>query len=322
MKTYNLVSYCNLLTEKEDRKLETIKRVVSISDNVLLDCGAFSLFTKKVVDRHYKKITIENYISFVKQIINSGIEDKIRYIHFDYVNNEDPDYIKKSNRGYEIMTSEGLNPVPVFRVNDNFKTLDKWFNKDNDLISIAGLVYMKNSIRLSYLKSLKKRYGKLCNKFHLLGYADIKGIEYLRPYSADSTSWSDPTFFYYKKSRLKYRYSKGHKNIRHNYKIKIMKLKSIIPKNIWNEIDNIIFKNNRFISHNPDIELRYLSIILFIKILTERKIIHSLGVKTYFVTGKPTYDYAKINKEASDFMFKLKLENCLFLNKEISRTLK
>ena len=194
-------------------------------DNILIDSGAFTLRNAKCKENH---ITIENYMKYchhLETLKKDGIA--INYFHFDYLNNRDPDYIKKSNKNFDIMKAEGLSPIPCFRKNDSFKTIDKWLETE-PLISIGGLVRIPNNIKFNFLKKLKDRYGENCNRFHLLGYGDFNMLEKISPYSSDSCNFANVHIYFYKKRNQTY----------------INFLHSVIPSNIYNELYKIYDKNN------------------------------------------------------------------------------
>ena len=158
----------------------------------MIDSGAF---TKKVNRKNNKFdfVTLENYIKFCHLLKSVKFKYPIKYIHFDYMDRTNPNYITISNKNFDIMTQNGLHPIPCFRANDSFKTLDKWLNTEK-LISIGGLVRLKN--KNTFLNALFKRYKNHMKRFHLLGVGNYQTIKRLKPYSCDSTALINPQHYY------------------------------------------------------------------------------------------------------------------------------
>ena len=316
MKNYNLISYAPLLKRK-DIMFKVIEKVLSISDYVFIDCGAFSLFNRKQITGHFKEITIQNYIKFCKQVENKGYKN-IRYIHFDFLDCTDSQYIEKSNKNYDIMIRAGLNPIPVFRVHDTFKRLDDWLTNGCDIICIAGLASKEKAFKTYYIKALKKRFGDLCSHFHLLGYSNTQGLKYVKPYSADSSVWSNARVYYDKKNTFQFKRKDGKIDSRkQGFAIKIMSIKNRIDKKVWSDLDSILFDNKHgvFVSKDPTIQLRYLSIITALKTIAQRKIIQSFGVKPFFVSGNEIVLTCLVNKDFSRVAKKISLKKCYEIEK-------
>ena len=308
MKNFNLISWTNLLAQGPKSTFNIIDSVRGISSELFIDSGVFSLLNRDKVEKHYKELTIENYIAFAREL-ESKKWHNVRYIHFDYLDDRDPDYIKKSNKNFDIMKAEGLSPIPVFRAHDQFKQLNWWLEKGEPVICIAGFVGKEKKIKENYIFTLRKHYGNLCKRFHLLGYGHFEGLKYIRPYSSDCTSWSDPTMAYYAKQRI---------IKKKNWQDRVALIKQDIPKKVWDGCESAIMDNSFFISKKTgDIKLQYITIIKVLRQLIERKELQRLEIRPFIVTGKPPMTIAKVNKTLTDFGNTISQDDCDSIRKAI-----
>ncbi|MCY3854236.1 MAG: hypothetical protein OXF77_03065 [Thaumarchaeota archaeon] len=109
--------------------------------------------------------------------------------------------IKKSNENYDIMLSNGLKPMPVYRKWDTLKTLDRWLDSDVRVIGIGSTVGDRKKIR--FFRTLKKRYGSQVKRFHLLGVGQEHILREIKPQSSDSSTYTSPAVSYFRYRKFK-----------------------------------------------------------------------------------------------------------------------
>ena len=143
----HLESYWALKDKKNNIETWTIIDDLK-NNNIFLDSGAYSAFTKKVV------IDIQEYISFIKRYK----EHLTVYSVLDVVG--DPSGTWKNQM---IMEKAGLEPLPCFHYGENLKYLKKYID-NYEYISLGGMVpispkslqiWLDKIFTKSFLKSAK-----------------------------------------------------------------------------------------------------------------------------------------------------------------------
>lgn len=167
MKLNSLVSYAYFNTEKQFYRIKEAS-----GGNILMDSGAFTAFTKG------KEIPLDEYITFMKSV---G-KDCDNYFVLDVIGNPEKTY-----NNYRTMLDADLSPVPIFTVGDDYEMIDKYY-ETSDVLGFGGLVGKSQANLLPYLKRIKK-YVK-GRKIHLLGVSNPVILEFMRPYSSDSSSYA------------------------------------------------------------------------------------------------------------------------------------
>ena len=243
---------------------------------LIVDSGAFSLI--KNHSKRFDFLNIESYMDYCFEIEKlkkkeNGI--KIEYIAFDYGNQKDKDYIKKSNKNFDIMKERGLNPVPVFRASDHTRTIDKWIEKE-PVICIGGLVGMPNNLKTNLFINLKKRYGKKSKRFHLLGMGRLPTLFYFKPRSCDNSFYSS-LFKCYKK---KYTIMKNPKAVK-----EILNRKRLLPAYLFDYVSENIKKNGMQPSYGTH-PMKILSAFDLIRSVSIWIILESKRIDFYCVMGK------------------------------------
>lgn len=149
-----------------------VERIKNNRDDIrlLIDSGAFTDWKAGKVS------SVEDYMKF----LDSLPIKPWRYFVLDKIG--DPEGTRKN---YEIMKSNGFNPVPIFTRGTDLSELDSFY-EDSDLVGIGGLVGTNNS--RGYLKYVVER-----NKgrpLHWLGVTEPRIVNAMKPYSCDSSAWS------------------------------------------------------------------------------------------------------------------------------------
>jgi len=170
---HRMWSYFSLITEagmKPNKKLAV---------DLFLDSGAFSAWAQKT------EIDISDYIAFVKKYQRYITV----YANLDVIG--DPEATWKNQ---EIMEKAGLNPLPVYHLEDDVSYLERCI-KEYEYFCIGGMARGFNfSTRLSFLD---KCFELVCDqpsrlpkaKVHGFGMTSLKLLLRYPWYSVDSTSW-------------------------------------------------------------------------------------------------------------------------------------
>lgn len=146
--------------------------------SMFLDSGAFSAYTKD------KTIDIDKYIAFIKE--HSHCIDI--YANLDVIGDQDASW-----RNQEYMESHGLDPLPVFHVEDDFKYLHKCID-EFDHFCLGGMAKSPTKERVDFLD---RCFNIICDtpdrtpiaKVHGFGMTSLKLMLRYPWYSVDSTSW-------------------------------------------------------------------------------------------------------------------------------------
>lgn len=138
-----------------------------------LDSGAFTAFNAG------KVITLDEYCRFLESLPFKPW----RYFMLDVIMNEE-----KTMANYEKMLERGFNPVPVYTYGQDPKAIEYYYSK-SDYVALGGLVGVPKNVMLNEVKKFQKMVDG--RKSHLLGFTQIKGIKFFKPYSCDSSTWSN-----------------------------------------------------------------------------------------------------------------------------------
>lgn len=149
-----------------------------MENNIFLDSGAYSAFTKKVT------IDIQEYISFIKKY-----EKHLTvYSVLDVVGDASGTW-----KNQMIMEKAGLDPLPCFHYGENTKYLKKYID-NYEYISLGGMVPISGAELLPWLDDIFSKY--ICNekgipkvKVHGFGMTTVNLMLRYPWYSVDSTSW-------------------------------------------------------------------------------------------------------------------------------------
>ena len=122
--------------------------------DILLDSGAFSAFNLG------ERIDLDDYVGFVKA--NKGLI--YRCINLDVIpgnfgNREwRPEAIEAaaaaSYANQQKMKEAGLNPIPVFHQDENFRWLEKYLADDEDYICLSASQRAGRPEKLTWLRRL------------------------------------------------------------------------------------------------------------------------------------------------------------------------
>jgi len=138
---------------------------------LLIDSGAFTNW------KAGKETTVESYMEFL-----DGLPVKPwRYFALDKIGDPEGTW-----DNYQKMLNAGYNPIPIFTRGAPVADLDRYY-ETSDVVGIGGLVATRKS--RGYLKYIVER-----NKgrpMHWLGVTDPQFIYHYKPYSCDSSSWSN-----------------------------------------------------------------------------------------------------------------------------------
>lgn len=160
-----------MLSYYYDKKNKTqLERYRKLGLHIFMDSGAYSAWKKKI------DIDIEQYINFLK-------DNHIgKYIVLDVVG--DPE---KTYTNLKYMESNGLQPIPVFHLNSDFKYLERLVNDGYCNICLGGTVGASTIKKENFFDECFNKFPEI--KFHALGMSDPKLILKYPWFSIDSTSW-------------------------------------------------------------------------------------------------------------------------------------
>lgn len=149
--------------------------VLSITDvsNVLIDSGAFSAFTLG------KEINLNNYIDVCLKDYHGKVW---QYIQLDKVRNPEV-----THKNLKIMVDRGLQPMPVFTMNDDYSIIPEMVSINPYLCVAGGVKSSDNYIFRRYQQVNKVSEGKA--KIHGLGFLRFPALYQLPLYSGDSSSF-------------------------------------------------------------------------------------------------------------------------------------
>lgn len=160
--------------------------------NIIIDSGAFSAWTKKII------IDIDQYIALCKELFLSRKENmyfvNLDVIPGDFGRKPTKDEIEKSaQKGWnnmEHMENNGIKCIHVFHQHEDFKWLDKLV-KHQEYIGISPANDVTKQQRMVWLDQV---FGRIKNTVKTHGFgATAQEIIHRYPwFSVDSTSWKAP----------------------------------------------------------------------------------------------------------------------------------
>lgn len=154
---------------------EQMAKIIGLNTDFFLDCGAFSVYTGKL-----GSIDIEKYIKFIV-----AHESKLNvYAALDVIGDPVATY-----QNYEIMTKEGLNPIPAYHCGSDIKWLKKYIEQTN-YIAIGGMAGRLKRRKNVLKKFLARIFALTKQQIRLHGFG-LTGalLEEFPFYSCDSTGW-------------------------------------------------------------------------------------------------------------------------------------
>ena len=158
-----------------DRKI--VDFVADHEDEIrlLIDSGAFTAW------KSGKPIRLQHYQKFLSELPFSPF----RYFTLDVIGDE-----KATAGNYETMRRCGFSPVPIFTRGADPASIDGYF-ETSDLVGIGGLVGTNDA--KGYVNGIMKSVGD--RRVHWLGFNALPFIARHRPYSCDSSTWSESVRF-------------------------------------------------------------------------------------------------------------------------------
>jgi hypothetical protein len=138
----------------------------------LLDSGAFTAW------KTGKRIALDDYCRFIDKLPIKPW----RYFVLDVVG--DP---AASLANFETMRARGFDPVPIVTRGDTLDMVDHYLNASG-YIAVGGIVAGGTAAK-SHVKAIMQRASG--RAVHLLGFTRIDWLSYLRPASADSSTWEE-----------------------------------------------------------------------------------------------------------------------------------
>ena len=142
--------------------------------SIFLDSGAFS------ADSQGTPIKLSDYCRFV----HKNLDKLACYANLDIIGSDEGTY-----RNQVLMEKEGLNPLPVFHSEDDFKYLELYCQK-YDYIAIGGMVGQPREKIDEFLRKcflIIKKYWPV--KIHGFGITALPLLLKFPFYSVDSSSW-------------------------------------------------------------------------------------------------------------------------------------
>lgn len=146
--------------------------------DVLLDCGAFTAYTSG------KPIALQDYLTFLDRE-GSKI---FRYLALDVIANPEA-----TEANLQEMLRGGYKPVPVHVLGDDQRRMDQLFEY-SDYVALGGVLRPgKGHASHSYvIAKMKWAAGR---NVHWLGFVRSELFSGLKPYSCDSSSWSQANMY-------------------------------------------------------------------------------------------------------------------------------
>jgi hypothetical protein len=193
-----------------DKRIENFFRDYPTTSNMLLDSGAFSVYTGKL------NITVQEYAEFLKKHGHRFCD----YINLDKLvgNGTSPaESLKTTLHNLDFLEKQGLKPVPVYQHMWFEKTVLEEFLDKYDYIFIGGMASdgVDKTMLFNYLDFVFSTNSKYKKKLHGLGQTSSEVLFEYPWYSVDSTSWLHGAIsnrLFYLKDSLEVRSIKLEKN--------------------------------------------------------------------------------------------------------------
>ncbi|WP_047155067.1 hypothetical protein [Aneurinibacillus tyrosinisolvens] len=125
---------------------------------LLLDSGAFQHWRAVEEGQEIKPVTVEEYCAFIKRFEKYFIA----YFNLDVVGD-----FEASARNEAYLRAEGLNPIPIYHVGEEYKALERMISEDHPFIGIGGAAMLSQEERKVKFDDLFNLYGE--HNYHFLG---------------------------------------------------------------------------------------------------------------------------------------------------------
>lgn len=179
-----LISYVYL----PGNALKVTKTYRHMIDNLCLDSGAYSVFTKKA------NISVTEYLTYIKRY--GDLFDTVFTLDDKF---DDPEHnLRNQNFLEQGLEGKTWKPVPcIHDAGDPLGEIQTYIDQGHDYIALGSLG-IRQKIDASVLDPLKEKFPHV--RFHLFGSLNREILFKYRPYSADASSWaaqSAKTSIYY-----------------------------------------------------------------------------------------------------------------------------
>ncbi|ALS09886.1 hypothetical protein ABE82_26060 (plasmid) [Paenibacillus peoriae] len=144
---------------------------------VLLDSGAFTIWSAKKRGREVQQIDIEEYALFIKE----NQQRLFSWFNLDVVG--DP---IASTKNADYLKLQGLQPIEVWHVSADVSELERLVDEEPPVIAIGGSVGLSEKKRKKAFEEIFRRFPN--QNFHFLG-GSSKLLNEFNWFSADSTGW-------------------------------------------------------------------------------------------------------------------------------------
>lgn len=169
-----LISYIYLA----GNAVKVTKTYREMIDNLCLDSGAYSVFTKKV------NISVTEYLAYIKRYGDLfttvfTLDDKF----------DDPEHNLR-NQNFLERGLEGKNwkPVPcIHDAGDPIGEIQTYIDQGHDYIALGSLG-IREKISARVMEDVKVKFPDV--RFHLFGSLNRETLFKYRPFSADASSWA------------------------------------------------------------------------------------------------------------------------------------
>jgi len=169
-----LISYVYLV----GNALKITKTYREMIDNLCLDSGAYSVFTKKV------NISVTEYLAYIKRYGDLfttvfTLDDKF----------DDPDHnLRNQNFLEQGLAGKNWKPVPcIHDAGDPMGEIQTYVDQGHDYIALGSLG-VREKISAKVLDDVKVKFPEV--RFHLFGSLNRETLFKYRPFSADASSWA------------------------------------------------------------------------------------------------------------------------------------
>ena len=169
-----LISYVYLA----GNALKVTKTYREMIDNLCLDSGAYSVFTKKV------NIFVTEYLAYIKRY--GDLFTTVFTLDDDF---GDPEHnLRNQNFLEDGLVEKSWKPVPcIHDASDPIGEIDTYVQQGHNYIALGSLG-IRQKIDANVLDKTKEKYPNV--RFHLFGRLDRETLFKYRPYSADASSWA------------------------------------------------------------------------------------------------------------------------------------
>lgn len=147
---------------------------------MMIDSGAFSNFTGTT------KITLEDYMVFLRGILDKNPDSDITYVNMDVIGNAEASFAN-----WQRMRENGFNPIPVYHPGSDPQFLLEYLKGGSEIVGLGGVA--KVSKRREYLDGVWRNYlidesGMPIHKIHGFGITGFELVSRYPWYSVDGTT--------------------------------------------------------------------------------------------------------------------------------------